>query len=269
MGKRTLQSLCGASEVSSDQTLWKCLLAEFIGTAILVLIACGSCFNRVDASGPDNVIKIALGFGLTVASVAQAVGHVSGGHLNPCVTAGMLVTGNISFVKGFFYVASQCIGAITGAAILQALTPAGFQLGNTTLGKNITPLMGFFIEAAISFVLVLTVFGATDTNRLDVLGSVPLAIGLSITVCHLFAVPLTGSSMNPARTFGPALILQDFTNHHIYWLGPLLGGVAAGLIYRYAFRAPKPNVDDLERAVRLCSLAKMSGKEPDGGVTSF
>ncbi|OQR76690.1 aquaporin AQPcic-like [Tropilaelaps mercedesae] len=181
----------------------------------------------------------------------------------------MLVAGNISFVKGFFYVASQCIGAITGAAILQALTPAGNMLGNTTLANNVSALMGFFIEAVISFVLVMTVFGATDGNRLDVLGSVPLAIGLSITVCHLFAVPLTGASMNPARTFGPALILQNFENHHIYWLGPMLGGIAAGLIYRYAFSAPKPTVDELERAARLCCLAKMSGKEPDGGVTSF
>ncbi|KAF2355402.1 Major intrinsic protein [Trinorchestia longiramus] len=237
MGKlNTCSDIIGAQELTSFG-LYKAVVAEFIGTLLLVLVGCGSCL------GVTNTTRIALTFGLTVATIAQAIGHVSGCHINPAVTLGMVVARCTSLVRAVLYIIFQCIGAITGAALLYGLVPTSFvgSLGNTGLNTAVSGGQAFGIELFITFVLVLTVFGACDDRRDDVKGSVPLAIGLSITACHLFAVPLTGSSMNPARSFGPAVVMGgDYWNYHwVYWVGPLGGGVLAGVLYSFIFRHPK------------------------------
>ena len=114
-------------------------------------------------------------------------------------------------------------------------------LGKTALSEHVSTGQGFGIEFLITFVLVLCVFGAAadDDNAPNVKGSAPLAIGLSIATCHLFAIPFTGSSMNPARTFGPAAILGFWDNHWVYWLGPILGGICASIVYQLILKAPK------------------------------
>ena len=131
--------------------------------------------------------------------------------------------------------ASQCAGAILGAVMLYAVVPSEARgaagLGKTSLAANVTIVQALTIEMLITMVLVMVVFAAAadDINAATVKGSAPLAIGLSITTCHLFAVPLTGSSMNPARSLGPAVVLGQFDNHWVYWVGPLLGGVFGAL----------------------------------------
>jgi len=119
-------------------------------------------------------------------------------------------------------------------------------LGMTSVNEHLSVGQAFGIEFLITFVLIWVVFGAAadDDNAPSVKGSAPLAIGLSITTCHLFAIPFTGSSMNPARTFGPAVILGAWDNHWVYWLGPILGGVAASLVYQLVLKAPKVNKAD-------------------------
>nr|CAD7459236.1 unnamed protein product [Timema tahoe] len=149
----------------------------------------------------------------------DTVGHVSGAHVNPAVTCGMLVTGNISIFKALLYIIVQCLGALAGSAVLKALTPEKVQgtLGLTLLSPGVSSIQGFGIEFFLGFVLLIVVFGVCDGNRNDTKGFAPLAIGLTITMGHLAAIDYTGSSMNPARTLGSAIIANIWDDH---WQSP-------------------------------------------------
>ncbi|CAL8131577.1 unnamed protein product [Orchesella dallaii] len=194
--------MSGITEVLRDRYIWKALLAELLGTLILVFVGCGSCIAS-SGGGSAAYVQIALSFGITVATIAQAIGHISGCHINPAVSVGMCVAGKMKPIKATLYIIVQCIGAILGSLILYVVTPEADQgsLGATYPRDGLSVGQAFGIELVITMVLVLTVFGVCDENRTDVKGSAPLAIGLSITACHLFAVPITGSSMNPGLSY--------------------------------------------------------------------
>jgi aquaporin-4 len=209
---------------------WRAVFAEVVGTLFLVLVGCGSCIT-MDSNNAPTVVQIALCFGLIVGTMVWCTAHVSGGHINPAVTLSMLITRKISVARAILYVLAQCIGAILGAALLRGVTPAENRGSFGMTSPSISSQQAFGVEFLITFVLVLTVFASCDSKRTDLSGSGPLAIGLSVTVCHLFAVTYTGSSMNPARTFGPAVVSNSWHEHWVYWCGPLLGGVVAGLLY--------------------------------------
>ncbi|PNF32515.1 Aquaporin AQPcic [Cryptotermes secundus] len=225
----------GVEEITRG--IWKALLAEFLGNLLLNFYGCASCVGAED-NGKSPVL-VSLTFGLVIMAIVQSVGHVSGAHVNPAVTCGMLVTGNISILKALLYVAVQCLGAVAGTGVLKALTPLESQkkLGITLLSDGVTPIQGFGIEYFLGFVLVLVVFGVCDVNRSEVKGLAPVAIGLTIAMGHLAVLDYTGSSMNPARTLGSAIITGIWENHWVYWLGPILGGISAALIYKHAFAA--------------------------------
>lgn len=239
MANSYLPSL-GLEDLKDRSGLIKALIAELVGTLVLVLVGCGSCMG---GPAPD-IVRIAFAFGVTVATVAQSIGHVSGCHINPAVTVGLFFGAKIGLIKALLYIVVQCLGALMGAGLLNALSGTARGADGLGMTKVSTELInagqGFGIEFFITFILVLVVFGsaADENNAPNVKGSAPLAIGLSITTCHLFAIPFTGSSMNPARTFGPAVILGEWSHHWVYWLGPLLGGTCAALLYQMVLRAP-------------------------------
>lgn len=230
--KLDMGDIVGVKDLKENKKLWKELLAEFVGTFFLLFLGLFSCIG-------GSVERIAFAFGLAVASMAQCLGHISGCHINPAITLGFLVVGDISILKGLFFIIMQCLGAVAGAGIVYVSlmdTVMGNNLGVTSPAANLHPAQAILIETLITFVLVFVVKAVSDSDRTDILGSVPLAVGLSITAGHMCAVPLTGASMNPARSFGPAVVQNSWTNHWIYWIGPNLGGIFAGLLYRFCFK---------------------------------
>lgn len=226
--QENLEDLC-------KPALWRAVAAEFFGTLFLVLLGCGAIDNNNMVGG--NIVQVSLAFGLIYGSMVWCFNHVSGGHFNPAVTVAAVVCRRASVIRGLFFIVFQCIGAIAGAACLKGLSSANHTLGVTVVKGDITEAQGFGIELLITFVLVFVVLASTDEKRNDISGSAPLSIALAVVAGHLFAYSYTMASMNSARTFGPALVQNVWTNHWIYWVGPIVGGVLAALVYEYIFAA--------------------------------
>lgn len=167
-------------------SMWRAVFAELIGTFILVLLGCGSCLNGVGNVG------ISLCFGLTIMSVVWAIADVSGGHINPAVTAAFLVTRHISIIRAIFYMVAQVVGAIIGAAVLRAVTPDDNRatLGTPSLADGVNTVQGFFVEYLITFIFVFVIFSAVDSQRKDSIPA-PIIIGSALLACHLWAVSCT------------------------------------------------------------------------------
>ncbi|XP_067871756.1 aquaporin-1-like [Heterodontus francisci] len=216
-------------------SFWRAVLAEFLGMTIFIFLSTGSATKWTASGFPADMVQIALTFGLAIATLAQSIGHISGAHLNPAVTLGLLVGCQISILRALMYIVSQMLGAVAASAILLGVTPKSRNgtLGVNALGDGVTPVQGLGVEIIITFQLVLCVFATTDKHRTDLSGSGPLAIGLSVAIGHLMAIGFTGCGMNPARSFGPAVITGNFKDHWLYWVGPIIGGVAAALLYDF------------------------------------
>ncbi|XP_011617137.1 aquaporin-4 [Takifugu rubripes] len=225
---------------------WRAVSGEFLATFIFVLLSLGSTISwkAGEASPPPaDLVLISLCFGLSIATMVQCFGHISGGHINPAVTAAMVVTRKLSLAKALFYVLAQCLGAVTGAGVLHLVTPAAARgsLGVTEVNSQISVGHGLLVELLITFQLVFTIFATCDPKRTDLGGSASLAIGFSVAIGHLFAINYTGASMNPARSFGPALITLNFSSHWVYWVGPILGAILAAGLYEYLY-CPDPEL---------------------------
>ncbi|NWW71576.1 AQP2 protein, partial [Climacteris rufus] len=222
----------------------RAVLAEFLATLVFVLFGLGSALNWPSAPAPST-LQIALAFGLAIGTLVQALGHVSGAHINPAVTLACFLGSQLSLLRALFYVVAQLLGGVVGAAILHEVTPADSRegLAINKLHNETTTGQAVAVELFLTFQLVLCVFASTDERREDNLGSPALSIGLSVAVGHLLGIRYTGCSMNPARSFAPAVIVGDFSwvlltplfslPSQVFWVGPLVGATAASILYNY------------------------------------
>jgi MIP family channel proteins len=212
-------------------------VAEFVGVLALVLIGGGA----IIATRGGDLLLIALAHGLILSVMVSATGPISGGHINPAVTLGVLVGRRISGGLAAVYVAAQILGAITGAAILLAVYPdpaVNMNLGGQAVAEGVTLGQAILVEAVLTFFLVFVVYATAVDPRGTFRAIAGFGIGLTVAADILMGGPLTGASMNPARSFGPALLSGFWEGHIVYWVGPLLGGLVAGLLYAF-FLIPK------------------------------
>ncbi len=210
--------------------------AEFIGTFVLVLFACGTAaVVGCDAASGSGYLITALAFGLVIVAMAYSIGNVSGCHINPAVSIAMLVSGKMSIKDFIGYIIAQFAGATAGAAVLQVIIGKADKTG--ALGSNglyngdvwVTIL----IEVILTFVFVIAILGVTSKENNGTVAGI--VIGLSLTLVHLFGIGLTGTSVNPARSFGPALLAggDALCNVWVFIVAPLVGGIIAALVYKF------------------------------------
>ena len=205
-------------------------VAEFIATFTLVFIGAGSILMDGSTGGKLGLGGIALAHGLALLVMIYAIGHVSGGHVNPAVSFSMWLTGRMPAAKTAGYVVSQLGGAVVGAAALATLFPGAANFGVPALAASVSVWQAVLLEAIATFFLVFVIFGTAVETRAPK-GVYGAAIGLTVAADILAIGPLTGAAMNPARAFGPALLSGLWASHVVYWAGPLLGAAAAALVY--------------------------------------
>lgn len=236
--------------------LGKRCLAESIGTFWLVFGGCGSAVLAAMFAAPlgDSTANLGIGFvgvslafGLTVLTMAYAIGHISGCHLNPAVTAGLVAGGRFPAKEFVPYVLFQVIGAIAGAGALYLIASGkeGFSLAGGFASNGYEEhspgqyslLACFVAEVVLTLMFLLIILGATD--RRAPAGFAPIAIGLGLTLIHLIGIPVTNLSVNPARSTGPAVFVQGWALAQLwlFWVAPVIGAVVAGLLYRNCFEA--------------------------------
>ncbi len=224
----------------------KKLVAEFIGTAVLVILGCGTAMLvGCDAANGGGYILTALAFGLVIVGMAYCVGNISGCHINPAVSLGVFMSGGMSAKDFGGYIVSQCLGALAGAGILAAI----FGLGGVTdmtggfgsnglANVNGSAIAGLLVEIVLTFIFVMTILGVTSKKANH--GSFGgLIIGLTLTLVHILGIGLTGTSVNPARSIGPAIVAAISGNTDpiacvwVFIVGPFVGAALAAIIYKY------------------------------------
>ena len=216
-------------------------VAEFIGTAVLVILGCGTAMLvGCDAVNGGGYILTALAFGLVIVGMAYCVGNISGCHINPAVSLGVLISGGMSVTDFIGYIIAQCLGAIAGSGILSLI----FNLGNVTdqtggygsnglAGVNGSAVAGLIVEIILTFIFVLTILGVTSKAAGH--GSFGgLIIGLTLTLVHIFGIGLTGTSVNPARSIGPAIFAggSALSSLWVFIVGPFVGAALAAVCYK-------------------------------------
>ena len=209
--------------------------SELIGTAILVFMGCGSAVVLgCETSGGH--LAVALAFGLAIVATAYVIGGISGCHINPAVSLAMLIQQKLSTADFVGYVVSQIIGALCGAGLLKAITGFGVIDQTGALGSNSTAGVGaggaFFVEIILTFIFVFTILGVTsDESKGNVAG---IVIGLTLVFVHIVGIPLTGTSVNPARSIGPAIFAGAgaLSDLWVFIVAPLVGAAIAALIFR-------------------------------------
>lgn len=216
-------------------------LAEMIGTMVLVIMGCGSAIFAGDMAGAVSsgvgTLGVALAFGLSVVAMAYTIGGVSGCHINPAITLGVLLSGRMKGKEAGMYMLFQVIGAIIGSAILYLLVSTGSHNGPTTTGANSfgdgMMLQAFIAEAVFTFIFVLVVLGSTDSDK-GAGNLAGLAIGLTLVLVHIVCIPITGTSVNPARSIGPALFQggEALSQLWLFIVAPFVGAALSAGVWK-------------------------------------
>ena len=221
-------------------------ISEFIGTLVLVVMGCGTAMLvGCNAAFGGGYILTALAFGLVIVGMAYCVGNISGCHINPAVSLGVLISGGMSVKDFIAYVIAQCAGAFAGAGILYAIFDLGKVMdmtggfgSNGLAGVGDNAVAGLLVEVVLTFIFVLTILGVTSKKAGH--GSFAgVVIGLTLTLVHILGIGLTGTSVNPARSFGPALMAMIDGNNApmgalwVFIVGPLVGAALAALVYKF------------------------------------
>ncbi len=239
---------------------WRAVAAEFIATGLFVFLGTASVVvvvaMQVDTGA--KILTIALAHGLAIAVLVAAIARISGGHINPAVTFAAAITGKMKVSTAILYVGGQLIAAILASLLLKGIIAGPFEAGLGAHGLNSLGILddqvgngagaGLLLEAVLTFALVFVVF-ATAIDKKGLTHLAPMAIGLIVLVDHLIGIPLTGASMNPARSFGPAIVANIWTDHWIYWLGPLIGAGVAALVYEFVFLHREEEDSEIQDAV--------------------
>jgi len=220
-----------------EYTKWQKALAEFVGPLAFVFVGGGAVMIADFGAGNSGLITVALAYGLVIATMMTAIGHVSGGHLNPAVTIGAWVTQKISSSLAVIYLVAQFAGGVVGALLLRAAFPktiwkgATHPLGVTTVVNGISKGQAVLIEAVLAF-FVMWVIMATAIDPNGSFGKVAgLAVGFAYAMAVMMGGPITGGSMNPARTLGPAIVAGKYTGIWVYFVGPIAGAIVAAALY--------------------------------------
>lgn len=244
---------------------WKAFLAEVIGTFFLVFLIIGSLMHNPNKEGGPSHLHVALLAGFFIATIIMTFLHVSGGHVNPAISIGFLVTRHISLIRFLSYIAAQLLGAIAGAYMLKVLCPTTMHAKLHTIkpDTDMSDLQAVIMEFIVTFFLLFAAFSMIDHGRKDVSGSIPLGIGIIVVVNILACGNKSGCLMNPALNFGPAVITGDWQQQWIYWVGDLLGAVAGTLMYDKIFSA---NSSD-KCHIRSCCLGVQPSTRSEGDLS--
>jgi aquaporin Z len=228
--------------------------AEFIGTFSLVLFGCGSAvIAGISGTGPSGIglLGIAIAFGFSVVAMAYAIGGISGCHINPAVTIGVFTAGKMTWQDAVGYIIAQCLGGIAAAAVLYLIVSGrlhGFTLGEWSLGSNgwgegyngaYNTLSAFVIEAVMTFLFIFVILGTTSKFGNGAMAG--LAIGVTLMLIHLVTIPVTGTSVNPARSLGPAIFAggKALSQLWLFFVAPITGAIIAALVWRFGFDREK------------------------------
>ncbi len=214
-------------------------IAEFIGTFVLVLFACGTAVAvGCDAASGSGYLLTALAFGLVIVAMAYSIGNISGCHINPAVSIAMLVSGKLSLKDFIGYIVAQVAGAIAGAAVLLPIFGADCGFGANALYQGDIGL-SILIEVILTFVFVIAILGVTSKTENGAVAG--LVIGLTLTLVHILGIALTGTSVNPARSIGSAVFAggEALKNVWVFIVAPLAGGVLAAIVYKFLSKEEK------------------------------
>ena len=220
---------------------WQKALAEFVATFALIFIGAGAVIVAGPTIGNSGLVGVALAYGLVLAIMVSVTGHISGGHVNPAVTVGAWVTGQIRTGLAGVYIVAQLAGATFGALLLRAAIPESLWarsfLGAPTVAHTggITNAKAVVLEAILTFFLVFAVYGTAIDERGPFSKTAGLTIGLVLTFDILVGGPFTGAAMNPARAFGPMLASGHWSDWWVYWIGPIGGSIVAAAVYWFGF----------------------------------
>ena len=237
------------SKLITKQKSMKKYVAEFIGTFSLVLFGCGSAvIAGISGNGPSGIglLGISIAFGFAVVAMAYTIGGISGCHINPAVTIGILTAGKMSVKDAIAYIVAQCLGAIVGAAILYLIVAGrpGFTMEEWGLGSNgwgegylggYNTLSAFIIECVMTFLFVFVILATTSKFGNSAMAG--LAIGVTLMLIHLVTIPVTGTSVNPARSLGPAIFAggKALAQLWLFFVAPIIGAVLAALVWKLGF----------------------------------